>query len=104
MLRATTRTVLLDHTAASSSMKRVDDARSLARAPCPVHRDADEGGCPRRQVRRIPGHLRGELALPDRQGGRAAEQRRCGLGQYVEPQRLDLDLPVEAVDADLREG
>ena len=47
MLRAITRTVLFDHTAASSSMNRVDDtsdacARSPARAPFTVTSSSDD--------------------------------------------------------------
>jgi hypothetical protein len=34
----------------------------------------------------------------------AAEQRRGVLWQPVKPHRLELDLPVEAGDSDLREG
>jgi hypothetical protein len=58
-------------------------------------------GGQRRQAGRGLGR---ELALADRQGGRAAEQSRRRLRQAVEPECLELDLPVQADDADLGEG
>jgi hypothetical protein len=48
--------------------------------------------------------LDGELALPDRQRGRAVEQCRRRLRQAVEAERFQLDLPVQANDPDLRSG
>lgn len=71
--------------------------------PSARHGDIHQAGRPRCKVRQIPGHLRGELPLPDRQRRRPAEQGRGRFRQALEPQRLDLDLPVEAGDADLRE-
>ncbi len=67
MFRAITRTVLFDHTAASSSMNRVhdtSDAVARVAGPCPVHRDVDERRRPRRQARQIPGYLGSKLPPP----------------------------------------
>ena len=88
-LRASTRTVLLDQTAASSSTKRVDG-----------HVDEVDGAAgERREVERGFGR---ELPHADRHGRRAGERRRRRLRWAVEPERLQLDLAVQAHDADLR--
>jgi hypothetical protein len=108
MSRAIAGTVLMVHAVTSSSTKRVDEASAAAaKSPCRQaagHRDVQQAGRARRQRRQIPGELRREHPLPDRQRRRAAEQRRRMLGQPVEAQRLALDLPVEADHANLGEG
>jgi len=92
MFRAITRTVLFDHTAALSSMNRVEDtsdacARSPARAPLTVTSISDVA--PWRQARQVPGHLGCELPLPQlRQQRRAVQHRGCRLWQPVEPEGL----------------
>ena len=67
MFRSSTRALLFDHTATSSSMNRLDDtsdavARSPARAP--FHPDVNERRPAWRQAREIPRHLCREVPAP----------------------------------------
>jgi hypothetical protein len=87
-----------------------DDVTGAERAvgevtpPRPVHRDVEQRCRSRRQARQVPAGLQGERPRSRRQRGAGKENRRRILRQAVEPRRLELDLPVEADDADLREG
>lgn len=54
-------------------------------------RDAESEDYKQNQVGQVPRGLRREFPLVYQRGGCAAEQRRCRLGQAVEPQRLELD-------------
>jgi len=59
--------------------------------------------CPWRQARQIPGCLSSELPLPRlRQQRLAVQHRGRGLRQPVEPERLQIERPVEADHPHLR--
>jgi hypothetical protein len=94
------RTVLFDHSVASSSMKQIDDtsdasARFPARAPLTV--TSISAVRARHQAQQIPARARGELPLPRlRQQRRVVLHRGCGLQQSVEPERSQVGWPVEA--------
>jgi hypothetical protein len=107
MFRAMTRTVFVVQAVASSSMNRVElDQRRLGQIPLPGSGDRHIGQCrrPARQRRQVPGHLRLELARANGHRGAGVEQRRRRLRQPEQPQRFELDLPIQADDPDLREG
>ncbi len=69
-------------------------------------RHCDVGVCRRacRGARQVPGRLQRQASRPDQHRGAGIENRRRRLRQSEQPQRLELDLPVEAHDPDLREG
>ena len=72
--------------------------------PGAAHRDVDQGHRASGHRRQVEQGLDGELALADRQSRGSAKQGRRRLRQPVEAERLQLDLPVQVDDADLREG
>lgn len=56
------------------------------------------------EARQVPAGFQRQAARSDRDRRTGIEHRRCRLRQPEQPQRLELDLPVEAHAAEVREG
>ncbi len=72
--------------------------------PCARHRHICIGCRPWRHARQIPAGGEHQRPASSRQSGTAGKHRRRILRQAVKAQRLQLNVPVKADDADLRKG
>ena len=97
--------MLFVHVKASSSMKRVEEASDAsARSPCRAPGTATSTRCtaPAASDGRSSEVSTANSRWPTGRVG-VPQSRAGAAGQAVEAERLQLDLPVEADDADLRE-